>query len=345
MSSFVSIVIPVYNVDKNLFQMCVHSVLDQTYRDFEVILVNDGSTDSSDELCDKFAKADSRVRVIHQKNQGVSAARNNGTAEACGEYIMYVDADDLLAPYALEEGLFAAKNTNADMVMAGIVKISKSEAFWDCIDAATNEYTIYEKTELDILKRHYMISLDKFKAIKGNGYINRGPYSRMIAADLAKKNRFLEGMPLGEDVLWNMALLDKCEKICIVNNIWYGYLIHGASAIRKYYGNREYIVSLYLKRLWDENQEFFKTHVNDYAKNAAVEFYCILNYELLSDKCDMTKREKKLFVRQCISKEPWKLLYKKEVNRSLPKLLRVLLLLCSSGLWLELLTLRKKISK
>ena len=147
MSAFVSIVIPVYNADMKLFQTCLQSILEQTYKDFEVILVDDGSKAPCGELCDSFAEKDSRVRVIHQKNQGVSAARNNGTAEAFGKYIMYVDADDLLVPYALEEGLRVAEDTGADMVMAGIVKISQSEAFLEYIDATTDEYTVYGKEE------------------------------------------------------------------------------------------------------------------------------------------------------------------------------------------------------
>lgn len=345
MLSSVSIVIPVYNIDKNLFQLCIKSVMDQTFKDFEVIFVDDGSTDTSGELCDKFAKEDSRVRVIHQKNQGVGAARNNGTAQANGKYIMYVDADDRVAPYMLEEAFMAAKETGADMVMAAIVKMDAPDAFWDSVDTTASEYTIYEKDSFDLLKKHYAAGVDRLMRIKGEGYINRGPYSRMIVAEIAKKVPFPEGLSIGEDYLWNMDLLSECEKVCVVNNIWYGYLKHSSSAFHGYHGNRERVVSLYLKRLLDKEQEFFKTHMNDYAKSVATEFYCMLNYELLSDECDMTKREKKQFVRQCLLKEPWNLLKDKELSKELPYRTRGLLALCPSGMWLYALGLRKCLYK
>lgn len=90
-----SIIVPVYNV-KNYLSDCLDSILNQTYRDFEMILVDDGSTDGSGELCDQYAAQDERISVIHQKNQGLSVTRNHGIARAKGEYLMFVDSDDYL---------------------------------------------------------------------------------------------------------------------------------------------------------------------------------------------------------------------------------------------------------
>ena len=88
-----SIIIPIYNTEKFL-PKCVESVLDQTFKDFEVILVDDGATDNCPKICDNFAKKDSRVKVIHQQNGGLSVARNNGIEKAQGEYIIFLDSDD-----------------------------------------------------------------------------------------------------------------------------------------------------------------------------------------------------------------------------------------------------------
>lgn len=97
----VSIIIPVYNAEKYLDE-CVESVLSQTYNDYELILVDDGSTDYSGKICDRYAKADNRIVVIHQQNSGASAARNTGISEAHGEYITFVDSDDWIEPDYIE---------------------------------------------------------------------------------------------------------------------------------------------------------------------------------------------------------------------------------------------------
>ena len=97
----VSVIIPVYNVRLYL-ERCVQSVLRQTYKDLEIILVDDGSKDNSGELCDQLALSDQRIRVIHQENQGLSGARNTGIRQATGEYIIFLDSDD---EWLLSDGL------------------------------------------------------------------------------------------------------------------------------------------------------------------------------------------------------------------------------------------------
>ena len=92
-SPLISVIIPVYNVEKYLHR-CLDSVIEQTYKNLEVILIDDGSTDHSGEICDDYAAKDVRIHVIHQENQGVSAARNKGLDNVKGEYITFVDSDD-----------------------------------------------------------------------------------------------------------------------------------------------------------------------------------------------------------------------------------------------------------
>lgn len=98
----VSIIVPIYNVEQYI-PKCIESILAQTYRDFELILVDDGSPDNCGKICDEYAKQDSRVHVIHQENKGVSAARNAGISLAKGEYIMLVDSDDFITENMLEK--------------------------------------------------------------------------------------------------------------------------------------------------------------------------------------------------------------------------------------------------
>lgn len=111
----ISVVIPVYNVEKYLAE-CVDSVLGQSYTDYEIILVDDGATDSSGEMCDAYALRDSRIRVIHRSNGGLSAARNTGLKAARGEYIYFLDSDDYIEACALEHLLATAEQEQADVV-------------------------------------------------------------------------------------------------------------------------------------------------------------------------------------------------------------------------------------
>ena len=111
----ISVVIPVYNVEKYLAE-CVDSVLGQTYQDYEIILVDDGATDSSGAMCDEYAQKDARIRVIHQPNGGLSAARNAGLSAASGEYIYFLDSDDYIEPTTLADLVSVAEQEQADVV-------------------------------------------------------------------------------------------------------------------------------------------------------------------------------------------------------------------------------------
>ncbi len=123
MSPKVSIIVPVYNAEKTIAR-CIESVLKQAYRDFELILVNDGSSDSSAEICDSYAEDDDHVRVIHKENSGVSDTRNQGIAAAQGEYVQFLDSDDWLAPDAV--GLFTRtmEEYDCDMVITDFYRVN-----------------------------------------------------------------------------------------------------------------------------------------------------------------------------------------------------------------------------
>ena len=111
-----SVIVPVYNVEAYL-EKCVQSILRQTEQNFELLLVDDGSTDSSGQLCEELAKKDSRIRVIHQENQGLGGARNTGIREAKGDWLLLVDSDDWIEPQILEKALEAGLREEADMVV------------------------------------------------------------------------------------------------------------------------------------------------------------------------------------------------------------------------------------
>lgn len=122
----ISVIVPVYNVEKYL-ERCLDSILNQTYSDLEIILVDDGSTDTSPEICDAYAKRDERIRIFHQKNGGLSAARNTGLDNARGDYIGFVDSDDQIVPTMYESLLAAMDNEKADIVIGDIVYLDENK--------------------------------------------------------------------------------------------------------------------------------------------------------------------------------------------------------------------------
>ena len=122
----ISIIVPIYNVEKYL-EPCIESILASTYRDFELILVDDGSTDGSSEISKRYAKQDSRVKFIHKDNGGVSSARNEGIKNSTGDYVMFIDGDDMIHPQMLEVLYEAILCGDYDLAMAKSVKVYESD--------------------------------------------------------------------------------------------------------------------------------------------------------------------------------------------------------------------------
>ena len=116
MREVVSIIIPVYNVEKYL-EKCINSVLEQTFKDIKIILVDDGSTDKSPDICDKYSKKDERVCVIHKKNQGVSEARNTGINNANGKYVIFIDSDDCIDKDLVDKYIQLMERKKADFLV------------------------------------------------------------------------------------------------------------------------------------------------------------------------------------------------------------------------------------
>ena len=122
----ISVIVPVYNVE-HFLDYCITSIINQTYKNFELILVDDGSTDSSGAICDEWYKKDSRINVIHKQNGGLSSARNTGLDKAKGDYICFIDSDDFVEVNYLETFMIAMKKTDADMVLCDIVSAKLAE--------------------------------------------------------------------------------------------------------------------------------------------------------------------------------------------------------------------------
>ena len=123
MDALISVLIPVFNVERYLSR-CIESVIKQTYKNIEIILIDDGSKDKSGKICDKYAKKDDRIRVIHKENEGVSVARNLGMDSANGEYIIFVDSDDWIEQQAVELLFSQLSLYDSDLAIGNISKLT-----------------------------------------------------------------------------------------------------------------------------------------------------------------------------------------------------------------------------
>lgn len=149
METAISVIVPIYRVEKYL-PACIDSILNQTFTDFELILVDDGSPDRCPEICDETAKRDARVRVIHQANAGLSAARNAGIEAARGAWLSFVDSDDYIAPHFCEKLYQTAQRTNADCVMCSVQNVDESGKL---IDSALMRMADEVKTGREVLRK------------------------------------------------------------------------------------------------------------------------------------------------------------------------------------------------
>ena len=334
----ISIVMPVYNTDSKYLECAVDSILNQTYENFELIIIDDGSAPSCAEFCDEIQQKDARIKVVHQENAGVSAARNKGASLADGAYLMYMDSDDLLAKGALQEAATAIQATNAPFIFAGLQRIKKYEDFLGTDGSKELQYHLFEKEEMDFVIRSFFTQRNaEFSNVQGVGSFNRGPCARVLKTDLAKKILFEGKLVIGEDVEWNMRVLRACEKVCFVNSIWYGYLLLPNSAIHKYYGNRAELLETYHNLLYQRNKDFCEKDPVPYAVNMAVSFYLMVGTEYLSAQCPLSSSQKRKEIKKILQREPWTIMLKRNVLSQLPTRYRVFLIACKLGLGVEML--------
>lgn len=347
----VSIIIPVFNTPLDKLNMCLDSIQRQTYQNYEVILVDNGSLDSMFEQYKTLSGHYPKTRIVQQNSGGVSAARNRGLDEANGAYITYIDSDDLISCFALQDGMNHLRISSADVVISGIrIVVSQEEFLSFHADESSKKIEIESDELVEKLIKHYLtVEGDSFLADyfpNKDKMIGRGPCSKIIRTSVARSVRFPENLPIGEDLIWSIELLKNAKHVILVDNVWYGYVVNGnESAIRKYYGNREVLAKNYLKILWDNNKSYFKDNEYQFAQNVAGEFYSILNFEMLSDKCSLSNRGKRKIVQNCLKEWPWELLKKKSNFKRLCVTHKLLVIGACSGTWIYIYELKDVVKR
>lgn len=204
----VSVIIPVYNVAPYL-NRCIDSVLAQTYKEWEIILIDDGSTDESPSICDNYGKMNKQIIVVHQKNAGLSAARNTGIDMATGNFIMFVDSDDWIHPKYIETLLSTMIINHSKMVIGEKKRCSKILPFEEHNQVAIN------------IKKEEAIP----RMLKGEWI---SAWGKLYEIDLFKNIRFPEGRN-NEDYAILLYLFEQCEHITYTKNIVYYYFIREGS--------------------------------------------------------------------------------------------------------------------
>lgn len=222
--SLISVIIPVYQAEKEL-PGCIDSILAQTFRDFELILVDDGSRDASPAVCDSYAARDSRIRVIHQANAGQAAARNAGLAAASGEWIHFVDNDDHLHPQMLSHLLEAVRKSGAGMAASGIVEGSCVPP--DFGKPASGDFLCHDVTE-DYLADLYLRD-DKLYWVC---------FAKLIRSDLIREIPFPTG-DIFEDNAVICQWLCRCGRIAVVEAPLYFYYVNPKGITKSTFSPRQ----------------------------------------------------------------------------------------------------------
>ena len=208
---YFSIIIPVYNV-KEYLEKCLESVLSQSFRDFECILIDDGSKDGSSELCDKLAAQDSRIHVVHKENEGVAIARNTGIRMAAGDFLMFLDSDDTLSAGLLENCAQKLKQTDSDILVFGYRRV------------AADGISIMESISKEDTTKDFMLDKDYDLAF----LLWNKVYEKKLFEEIDLER--LRGITFSEDSILAIDLLAKTEKICFLPVIGYNYLCRENSA-------------------------------------------------------------------------------------------------------------------
>lgn len=258
-NSLISIIVPVYNIEQYISK-CINSIICQTYSNIEIILVDDGSTDSSGVICDEFAKNDLRIKVIHKNNEGLVRARKSGLNIARGKYIGFVDGDDYIEPDMYEKLLEVALKNNADMVHTGYESVGI--LFLPCSDS-----------EIILNMENRLIFFEKYVlGIKKKTILSPSIWSKIFNANLIRKcyEQVPDDCCYGEDFICLSYCFFECKKIVLRQRAFYHYVIRDDSLTHIHVIDKIAKECNLYKQL---NKVFRKYNVSEYLDEKAKEYF------------------------------------------------------------------------
>ncbi|MBQ3294360.1 glycosyltransferase [Candidatus Saccharibacteria bacterium] len=230
-----SVVIPVYNTPIQDLHNCLDSIIAQTYKDFKVFIVDDGSKKEVADFLDKYAKKDSRLTVIHQTNVGVSAARNVGLAKADSQFITFVDADDTLENNFFREAISLISAKKLDLI-CGLIT--------NCNNERNNKIKIYEDSNLIEYNDKVVASAQRKTNSSLSGFPTGRVYGKIYRRNVLSNIKFDEKLRYSEDSVFCIDLIRNTKKIGVSNRHWYNYMQHSYSILHETIDEQR-IVKLY----------------------------------------------------------------------------------------------------
>ena len=284
-SIYFSIIVPIYNVEKYL-KKCIDSILAQKYTRFEVILVDDGSSDNCPQICDAYLSFDTHIKVIHQKNAGLVNARNTGLKAASGEYICYVDGDDWISENYLR--IISEKistNQHPDMVIFGAQRIFKDKIV--CIPSGMPEKK-YKKEELN--KHIYPYMIYDCRKPFCNGLVIPVAWNKVYKTQILKNHYCTdERIRMGEDNAFVFECMHASDTILFINDELYYYNQKNENSMISTYDNNRFLNNRYLINYITEKMGGINTEI-DFEINAFKAYWLIMAifHEI---KSGMTNRE------------------------------------------------------
>lgn len=273
MNDLISIIVPVYNAEKYI-KNCINSLLKQTYSNFELILIDDGSIDKSYEICNQFARIDNRIKLYRQKNGGASAARNTGLKYAKGSYLIFVDSDDYVSINYLKNLYLAAKQNDFDVVQCKLKVIYQQ--INDNLQVEFNSNDVQEISKIEALnERKYKVSV----------------CGKIYKKEIFNGFSFKEGIIYEDDASYYI-FVDRAKHIGLLNETLYYYYMSDNSVMR----NHNVDKSTAFIDIYHERINYFKNRGNIELMEGTYNRYCLilmLNYSLsISKSINKNDREK-----------------------------------------------------
>ena len=275
-NQLISIIVPIYNVEKYLKQ-CIESIISQTYRNIEIILVDDGSPDNCGKICDEYSQKDKRIIVIHKENGGLSDARNKGIDIAKGDYLTFIDSDDFVNIDYIEKLYNSIKLNNTKLAQCGISKVNENNEIIEKLNYDEN----YIKTSHEILNELYGKHLIENVVV----------WNKMYAKELFRNIRFPVGK-IHEDEFTTYKIFYSVDRISLLSDCLYNYRQTNESIIGKKFNKKR----LDLLEALEERIEFFKNNKEQelyiktlkyYLENLRVYYVKVKKY--IKDSLDIQK--------------------------------------------------------
>lgn len=291
MKDLISIIIPIYKVELYI-DKCIESILNQTWKNIEVILVDDGSPDKCGQICDEYAKKDTRIKVIHKENGGLSDARNAGVEVATGNYIGFIDSDDWIDENFYEQLIDKIKKTGVDIVAAGVKKV------WE--DGKMEVMTPYQEIQLS--------NQEAMKAIIEESFLKQPVWYKLYRADVARV-KFKRGV-LHEDNYWSYQVIAKANKVVAMPEPYYYYLQRSNSIMSSQYSEKRLAgVDAKIERqqfLIDNYPELVDVGYVDILFSSYYQGVQVINSTTGKERKNLLNKINKMLIEYDISKEGYK---------------------------------------